>query len=185
MGWHLWICFGEIVDEMASCRCGCLRGWDRQRERSTAASAHVRADPAAARGSRTAATRWTDGLGAGTLALGRLPLRVEARPLCPEPAGVPPLRRRSLDLGATRRTVDLASGALGVEVGRVFACGVQPILDRPVRPANSPRPRTFRLIANGRRGLSRCLNSIMEQTSPRHLLTELRIREPTRHENAK
>ena len=57
-----------------------------------------------------------DGLGAGTLALGRLPLRVEARPLCPEPAGIPPLRRRPLDLGATRRTVDLASRALGIDV---------------------------------------------------------------------
>ena len=109
---------------MACCRCGCLRGLDRQRERPTAA-AHLRANSAAPRGSYPAAARWTDGLGAGTLALGRLPLHMEARPLCPESAGIPPLRRRSLDLGAPRRTVDLASRTLGVEVGRAFSAAAR------------------------------------------------------------
>jgi hypothetical protein len=101
LGWHLWVCFGEFVDEVAYCRCGYLRGWDRQRECSTAAAAHLRADSAAARRSHSAAARWTDGLGARALALGRLSLRVEARPLCPTPARIRPLRGRPLDLGAT------------------------------------------------------------------------------------
>jgi hypothetical protein len=116
--WYIWVGFDwEMVDEVACCRCGCLRGRDRQRERSTAATADLRADPATARRSYPAAAWWTDGLGAGTLALGRLPVRVETRPLCPAPAGIRALRGRSLDLGATRRTVDLAPRALGMTCG--------------------------------------------------------------------